>query len=439
MDLLSKWSILSLEEIESGIEAGEDEGSMEQFFGAEESAELHSIVGIPQPSGPREAVVLLPGFMGSLLTSIHGITTLLWINPMLFLKGQTDYLKLNQAGTGDANPDIDTVPLATERIVYLKISLSLRRQVELHEFPYDWRRPIEHNGDLLHEYIERWADGDERKQFTLVGHSMGGLVSRAYLSRHTENAERRIKRLIMLGTPHFGAAGAVENIILGNSMTALASKLDKANDMLGIVRNLPSVYQLLPAPPDLFPTFRHYPVNWDLYDAEAWQVEGIRQDLLDGGKRFHELLFRADPQVETIEIAGCHIETVVDFTRTFDSSGKPHFEATRIREGSDSGDATVPLWSALLPGATVYYTQEKHRNLPKRRRLIEATTELIHGGTPGLPTELPERERGLFAEAAPEQVEEQAAQLQGGIVSGTATAEELSNLYFELSNLYFDM
>ena len=432
MDLLAKWSILSLEDIESEIEAGGDEGSMEQLFGAEETDEFRSIVAAPRTRGLREAVVLLPGFMGSLLTSIHGVTTLLWINPLLFLRGQTDYLKLNHAGTGDANPNIDTVPLATERILYLKISLTLRRRFELHEFPYDWRRPIEYNGDLLDQYIERWADGDERKRFTLVGHSMGGLVSRAYLSRHTKKAERRVKRLIMLGTPHFGAAGAVENMILGNSMTALASKLDKDNDVLGLVRNLPSVYQLFPAPPELFPTFRHYPVNWDLYDADAWQLEGIRQDLLDDAKRFHELLSSADSQVETIEIAGCHIETVVDFHHSFDSSGKPHFEATRVREGSDSGDATVPLWSALLPGATVYYTQEVHRNLPKRRPVIEATTELIHDGRPDLPTELPEREGGLFRGDGPEPVEVEAARLQRDIESGKATAEDLSKLYFDL-------
>ncbi len=432
IDLLSRWSMLSLDEIEEEIEAGTSAEIMEQLFGFDEVGEVQSIMELPQERGFREAVVLLPGFMGSLLSSIRGMTTLMWINPAIFLKGQANLLELNHPGTQDKTPGVDIVPIGSEKLTYLKICLTFNRQFDFYEFPYDWRRPVEFNGDLLQEYLERWADGDSEKQFTLVAHSMGGLVSRAYMARHTEDAEKRIKRLIMLGTPHFGLAGAVENVILGNKMTAIVGKLNSANDLMSVVRNLPSVYQGLPAPPELFPSERDYPVNWDIYDADSWQVKGIRQDLLDGGRRFHELLASVSPQIEIIEIAGCHLETVVDFTRTFDSEERPQYEANRVDEGPDSGDATVPLWSAVLPGARIFYAQEVHRDLPKRKLIIEATLELIHDGTSNLPTEVPPRKSGIFGRDVLTPVEVQAEELKRRIESGTANAEDLSNLYFAM-------
>lgn len=55
--------------------------------------------------------------------------------------------------------------------------------------------------DALHARIEalRPVDGS----VILVGHSMGGIVARAYLARH---GERRIARLVTLGSPHHGTA-----------------------------------------------------------------------------------------------------------------------------------------------------------------------------------------------------------------------------------------
>jgi hypothetical protein len=250
------------------------------------------------------------------------------------------------------------------------------------------------------------------------------------MARHTQAAEQRIERLIMLGTPHFGAAGAIESLIMGNSMMELTKKLNKKNVPRRLLLNMPSIYQLLPPPPELFPTQRPYPANWDLYDAHAWRLGDVRQDYLDAAKDFHHLLAGSDPQIETIEIAGCNLDTVVDIRRTFGPDEKPVYESLRAAVGPDSGDATVPLWSALLPGAKVYYVEEVHRYLPKKKPVLEATLDLIHDGQPDLPTELPERESGLFASFEPEAVEATAENLRTSIQDGTASEEELSKLYF---------
>ncbi|MBS1251095.1 MAG: hypothetical protein MAG451_00125 [Anaerolineales bacterium] len=311
---------------------------------------------------------------------------------------------------------------------------TFQRQVDLYEFPYDWRRPIDQNGDLLHECVERWAGGDSDRQFTLVGHSMGGVVARAYLARHTAAADKRIKRLIMHGTPHFGVAGGIVDIALGNRNMDIIAKLHQENAPRRLMYNMPSIYQLLPAPPALFPSSWPYPANWDLYDATAWRLEGVRQDYLDAGRQFHELLASADPQVEVIEIAGCHIDTVVEVQRSFGPDERPRYDIVREDEGPGAGDGTIPLWSAELPGATVYYIQQVHRYLPKNKDVIDATLDLIHGGTPDLPTGLPPREAGLLGwlfdrdlEAPPEV---EAEKLRQQIETGTAGEAELSQLYF---------
>jgi pimeloyl-ACP methyl ester carboxylesterase len=442
-DLLASWSALSLDEIEARLEAGIDDEAGERLFGADEMAEMRALVeepemrglmAAPQAQGLREAVVLLPGLMGSLLSSIRGVTKLLWINPAIFLKGESRYLELGPDGSRDLAPRVEGVPFAVEKLVYVKISIALRRQADLYEFPYDWRRPIESNGDLLHQCIERWADGDHDQQFTLVGHSMGGIVSRAYLARHPAAAERRIKRVIMHGTPHFGAAGAVEGLAIGNRSTALMEKLNENNAPRRLMLNMPSVYQLLPVPPELFPSGRSYPANWDLYDAAAWQLEGLRQDYLDAARHFHESLASADPQVDMVEIAGCHVETVVEVQRSLGPDGGPEYQLIRVEEGPDGGDGTVPLWSAVLPGARMYYIQQGHRYLPKNGQVIDATLELIHGGAPSLPTQLPPRKRGLFSSDADVliPVEAEADRLRARLEQGTATEQDLSLLYLNL-------
>jgi pimeloyl-ACP methyl ester carboxylesterase len=432
-ELLASWSALSIEEIESRLEAGADQDAAEQLFGAQEMTDMQELIKQPRPRGLREAVVLLPGFMGSLLTSIRGLTTFLWINPAIFLNGQSSHLELNPTGTGDRDPEIESVPFSLEKVTYLKISIALRRQVELFEFPYDWRRPIEQSGDLLHECLERWAGGgDPGKRFTLVGHSMGGIVARAYLARHGQAAEKRIKRVIMHGTPHLGAASAVENIAVGNRNLEIMQALNANNAPRRLLLNMPSVYQLLPAPPELFPSGQAYPANWDLYAAADWRMDGIRQDYLDAGRRFHELLAKAGPQVDVVQIAGCHLDTVVAVQRSFTPDGKSQYELTRVGQGPDGGDGTVPLWSAILPGARMYYIQEVHRDLVKNDQVIQATLDLIHGGAPQLPTQLPPPKTGWFGRDVVPPPELEAKRLRSRLEQGTASQQDLSLLYLGL-------
>ena len=335
LDILQRIAIQSIDEIEQQLAENPKELQLNKLVGKKEADQLAESARAPKARGPREAVVLLPGIMGSLLFSIRGVTTMLWINPLLFLNGQGTFLKAGPGGSGVGSPEVDCVAFSLEKMTYLKLALELRRTCAVYEFPYDWRLPIEQNGDLLRESIERWSAGNPAQQFTLVAHSMGGLVSRAYLGRHRTEGEKRIKRLITLGTPHLGATSAIDNLFNGNSMMATVDKLNKENGMRDVVLSMPSVYQLLPAPKDTLPSEIEYPANWDLYDASAWNVEGLRQENLDLAKSFHQFLAKQDPQVDVVQIAGCNIATTT-MANLVDQAGKQSL-----------------IWSALKKAASL--------------------------------------------------------------------------------------
>lgn len=429
-DLLLRWSNMTIDQIEAEIRAGKDQESAVQLLGPETVAEIRAVSFAPPDLGSEEAVVLLPGIMGSDLSSIRGVTMQVWINPLVFLDGNARYLGLNEDGTQDAFPEVEMVPIGIARLHYLRMSIALNKAADLFEFPYDWRRPVSYNADVLHRSLERWAGGSQRK-FHLVAHSMGGLVARAYMARHPQAAAQRVKQLIMMGTPNFGATNAIESLFSGNSLMDIVNKLNSANEMKQVVRGFPGVYNLLPAPPEFFPGGNTYPADWDLYHAPTWRTVGIQQRFLDDTFALQKSLAQSDPQLPQTMIAGCNIETLIRIKADFSDEAVPRLVAEKVKEGADSGDATVPLWSALLPGASTFYIQEKHGTLPANRQVIQAVLALIREQRCALPAALPAPRR--FAGVAFDvQQGSSPEELQARIRSGTADQDDLDQLYFAL-------
>jgi hypothetical protein len=70
--------------------------------------------------------------------------------------------------------------------------------------------------------------------------------------------------------------------------------------------------------------------------------------------------------------------------------------------------------------------------LPRNKQVIEATLELIHDRTPDLPTDLPAATRDLSPRGGLEPPDVQAQQLRDRLGQGTATEEDLAQLYFIL-------
>lgn len=78
--------------------------------------------------------------------------------------------------------------------------------------------PIESLGNALGQFIKglRYTDGTAVPQVDIVAHSMGGLIVRSYLAgmqggspaTFTPPADPMIRRIVFLGTPHFGSTVA---------------------------------------------------------------------------------------------------------------------------------------------------------------------------------------------------------------------------------------
>jgi pimeloyl-ACP methyl ester carboxylesterase len=341
-------------------------------------------------------VVLIPGCGGSELHSVRGVVTRLYLDPRLILDGHCSYLKMNPRGSADANPRIQTAALRCMPRAYDKLRLFLNKNAWLHEFPYDWRRRVEYNARRLHRAIEGWADRTAERKFTVVCHSMGGLVARAYLALYPKVAEERIERVIMLGTPHYGVISILLTLIRGDTGLKIMEKINAANAPLEMMRSMPSMFQIMPAPRELFQAPVAYPVDgdWDLYRAKSWRIEGIRQRHLNAGARFHALLAGPAAQVPLIEIAGCNHKTAVALKRTTGPSGEPDYDVHYEDEGPNAGDDTVPLWSTLPPGGTRYVVEAKHGELPHNKEVLCALLRLINGdANVGLQHQLPSKSR----------------------------------------------
>ncbi|MBI4927352.1 MAG: alpha/beta fold hydrolase [Anaerolineae bacterium] len=418
-------------ELEKQLESDPEALGLAELVGEKEAEEIAASARAPKARGVREAVVVLPGIMGSLLFSVRGVTTLLWVNPLLFLEGHGGYLRVGEQGSQIGAPEVDCAAFSLEKLTYMKLVISLRRKFTVFEFPYDWRLPIETNADELARCIQRWSGGDAKMQFALVAHSMGGLVSRTYLARHTQEAEQRIKRVITLGTPHLGATSAIDNLFNGNSMMAVVDKLNSDNGMREVILSMPSVYQLLPAPKVVFPSGMDYPVDFDLYRAEEWGVEGIRQEYLDMARRLYGLLAVSDPQVELIQIAGCHISTMTKASLVNDA-GKKKVAFTSFDEGAQSGDGTVPGWSGNFKKARLFFAQATHRDLPGNRDVINAVEGLIISGDCSLNTRIPKKKVGLFGKPGPVAPASRAAVIEDKVKDGTITSAELGDLFFAM-------
>jgi pimeloyl-ACP methyl ester carboxylesterase len=436
-ELLLGWPGMALDALEAKLE-GPGSASLEALFGTREVNEMRETVTAPaltRAAGQRPNIVLLPGIMGSLLQSVEGLVELLWVNPLVFTRGLINLLELADDGETDANPRVKIVATGLEMMSYAKATLVLRKQANLFLFPYDWRRDIRTAAGLLHQALNRWAASNGYRRFTLVSHSMGGLVSRTYLALFPEEAERLVERVILLGSPAYGIVNAVQNLTTGNNLMQLAHKLNDDNQGDRLVRSITALYQVLPPPPDLFPADRQYPCDFDLYDAAAWQsadeadeADGIRQNSLNRGKALYALLAASDPQVPIIQIAGYDQATLIAMRGTPDA-----LQPVVVSHGPNSGDGAVPLWSATLPGAEMYYVRLAHDKLQRDHRVLRAVLDLARGGEADLPQQMqPHRGPVITARPPTTDVDAEARRLRAAIEDGTATADDLAQLFLAL-------
>ena len=316
---------------------------------------------------PIDSVLFVPGICGSILVD-KGETIWPGTPGQVVFQSYPDRLVeiLSTSATIEATDVLRSVPLTLLGLTihhfpgYGKALQALEgmgyREAtgSLIPFPYDWRKDVRESAKALHT---RLSQPDLRgKRVAIVAHSMGGLVARFALERLGIPNGLNLQLLALLATPHLGAPVAIQNVLgLRPEIFLSAAQCRTA------LRNpeFPSGYQLLPHPgiPALLarsPTIGFRVL--DPFGADFAGQFGLTAGSLAAAESFAAELPFIGPSFRApcpyIAIAGNAQKTVVGNYNLPDGM-------TPVDE-ENSGDGTVPLWSAAPPGLPVRYVAAAH-------------------------------------------------------------------------------
>jgi pimeloyl-ACP methyl ester carboxylesterase len=227
------------------------------------------------PRAPMsDVIVLLPGITGSALRKDGKVV---WgfsgkaIGSALFTRGKAMREKLmlrdddpavDDLGDGvtakELIPDLHLLPGLWKIDGYTRVAKVIQDRFDVREgenfilFAYDWRRDNRYSARRLqresHAWLKRWREksGNPDAKLILVGHSMGGLISRWFIE--CLEGWKDTRALITFGTPHRGSLNAVDT--LANGMRKGPFGL---MDLTDLSRSFTALYQLLPIYPCIDP------------------------------------------------------------------------------------------------------------------------------------------------------------------------------------------
>lgn len=340
---------------------------------------------------PKEhlPIIFLPGVAGTFLWSGN---VPVW--PVPPTNGELEYILLKEDGRTEKNTGskitvgdimrsstISKLDFYGGMIKFL-VSKNYKEGKDLLTFPYDWR--IDNNTQLaeLDQKVDDLRKKNDGKKVILIAHSMGGLISRAYVN--TIGASK-VDTLITIGTPFYGSPKPYYALTEGYDFSAPVD----AKLMKWIAQNAPAVYQLLPRVPFITDSKTGQKISLkDSYDISYKGVEkkdgkyidtsnniwNFNLGLRELADQFHANLGTKDKPkplpsgVKHYVIIGYGDATVSGFGMRDVNTGESFVELLGrhvvlipiIRDG----DGTVPVWSAQIDGATrtyyIPYLNEEH-------------------------------------------------------------------------------
>jgi pSer/pThr/pTyr-binding forkhead associated (FHA) protein/pimeloyl-ACP methyl ester carboxylesterase len=321
------------------------------------------------PGQPRRPVVIVPGVMGSELflgsEKVWPDVKHLFRNPELYqLPDKTPLEPRGLVQEVVIVPNLVKLDQYNRLGDYLVEELGYERGNDLLEFPYDWRQDVRQSARRLAERIESW---DPPAPVTIIGHSLGTLVSRYYVERL--GGQRRVERLILMGGPHQGVPKAAASLVLGPSLLPFGLMGDRLRDVMA---TFPSSYQILPTYPCAVDQTgkRH-----DLFALDAWLTPAQRP-LIAAAREFRRELGHAS-SVPAVSIFGYGLETITGLKLQLGLGDV--FSRYKLLAEPD-GDSTIPKLSSVLPGTEIHPVRQYHGSLfvdndVKMRLKLELTRE----------------------------------------------------------------
>ena len=114
---------------------------------------------------------------------------------------------------------------------------------DLYTFPYDWRLPTNFAANDLKTLVQKIKTRTGADKVDIVAHSLGGIVSRIYLS---QGGAADVDTYITLGTPFYGAPKVFSMTRYGQKLTPFFPDQQRRG-FKEVSRNMWGVYMLLPS------------------------------------------------------------------------------------------------------------------------------------------------------------------------------------------------
>jgi len=272
--------------------------------------------------------------------------TPLVIVPGIFTSWNKNAIVYNQPV---ANNDWITNPTVYEYdgLITTLENLGYKRNVDYYFFNYDWRQSLDNISDSLKIFLNQKVFPDHPdEKVNLIGHSLGGLISRIYQQKNLTSA---INKIVTVGSPHLGAAQVYK--------VAEAGEIDKTNNFLwlaekivlqlyrdGLKTDKQIIEEKLPIVKDLLPTFNYLKdKNNQIIPVENMLIKNYF--LLDFNNRSYDkssLFTIAGQKGNTDSGYKIKARTLSDQILNLYPDGRP------IELFSDIGDYTVLLKSAVF-------------------------------------------------------------------------------------------
>lgn len=349
----------------------------------------------------RDVFVCLPGITGSVLRKdgrdVWNMSGGALFRALATLGGSIRDLRLeddppdvDDLGDGITAPevirDVHLIPGVwkidgyNKMLRYIEETFDVTRGRNLFEFPYDWRRDNRVAALRLQRQTRVWLDawrassGAADAKLVLVGHSMGGLISRYFLECLDGWRDTRV--LVTFGTPYRGSLNALDTLANGKKI--------KFFDLTELSRSFTSLHQLLP-------TYRCY----DDGDGNLKRVDQIDIPHLDPANAAAALDFHREiaAAVEGHLTDESYIEGRYDLGRIIGVKQPTSQLAVRDGDGvtllntlagdDPGGDGTVPRPSATPleyeTDAGAAYSAERHASLQNDDHVLLQLTAVVTG------------------------------------------------------------
>jgi pSer/pThr/pTyr-binding forkhead associated (FHA) protein len=300
----------------------------------------------------RRPVVFVPGLMGSELWLGN---ERVWPN-LKFLFKNPEIFRFPSQVPLEPRAIVDEVVIVPNLIKqdqynrlgdYMVEDLGYQRNVDFFEFPYDWRQDVRKSARQLGELINTLP---HEQPVTLIGHSLGTMVSRYYIERL--GGKERVDRVILMGGPHQGTIKILNSLLIAPQVLPFGIMGER---MRQIIETFETCYQIIPV----------YPVGVDqsgevinFLEDETW-AKPEQIPLLRAGRQFRQELGRRS-SIPAISIFGYGLKTLSGVTLQREADGKL---SNFTFQTENAGDSTILEKSAVLENTDIHPVQQYHGSL----------------------------------------------------------------------------